>query len=514
MQSTAVPIIPSLQPAGPAGNRVKNAKSNRRALLLAGTQHKKHLAFNYLIQHLSQTDSAVDAELISNIMDLHVSQKNPQRIKDSEKKLRMLFENTLYAETLSQDELVRISISILKLRDDPTLKNTPGAAFSLDLLNKIITQRRIAHEKAYVENQQQIEAFSQVYKLTITDVIFRYAIGFNAGLGSGSVIYGIATAILLNPVVMAVSGGFSLLACVVIANYFLKSYNEEDEDLTTKLHNFQKTINFHSMEEGILRMECYDLINQMSLLAPECKKIKKSVTDYKSLIALHKSGGYQDPLAMDKYINGRLAQFSKENSTVAQVNNLHESKQTSIFTRIFHSRHWGPVLNFFGASGTLFGVTKTILAVAGVTALMGSPMTLMALVAGSAIVFSIGFAYKHWRFNKLSEKRKAAIKDFEIIKMDGLTINTDKLKKLRMELQTNLTHMQREVDHSKFEETNFKLAQQAKKITTTRPDYQPASPTASPSNGGFFANRRYSESELSYQNDFPQPRAIRVAAGG
>jgi hypothetical protein len=83
-----------------------------------------------------------------------------------------------------------------------------------------------------------------------------------------------------------------------------------------------------------------------------------------------------------------------------------------------------------------------------------------------------------------------------------------------MELQTNLTHMQREVDHSKFEETNFKLAQQAKKITTTRPDYQPASPTASPSNGGFFANRRYSESELSYQNDFPQPRAIRVAAGG
>jgi hypothetical protein len=515
MLSTAVPIIPSLQPAGPSGDRVIDTKQTQPSRLPCHKLRKKQEAFKQVITYLladHREESSQLPEFISALRTLKISDKDFKTAHHSEEKLKRFFEDALNAKLCAAEDLVKLSTSILKLKTDKGIKNKVHVNFTLDLLNKIITQRRILAQEAYTENKEQIASFRQVYKLTVSDKIFRYAIGFNAGLGSGSVIYGIATTLLLNPLVMAVSGGISLLFCGIIANYFLKSYSEEDEDLTTKLNNFEKIIQLHSMEEAALRLESYDLINQLAGLISKVKvQSVKKFKDYKDLLKLHATTGDQDPLAIDHFINKKLQQYSSEISTVAQVNNIQDSKPTSIYTRIFHSKHWGPILNFFGATGTVFGVAKTILAVVGVTALLGSPISLMAVIAAAAITFSIAFAFKHWRFNKLSEKRKEVIKDFELKKMDGLSINTDKLKKLKEELQTDLANVKRVVGNYKFEQANLKLALDAKKLTATKPHYRslPCSPTASPSNNGMFCYSQSPKRDLNSEsslNDESRPR--------
>jgi hypothetical protein len=490
--TSAISIIPSLAPIGTSGDRVIGQRPSHNHNTSSRKLLKKKAAFKSVLTYLftDNTESRTIQDFLTALRTLKVSNRTSRLAAESEKKLITFFEDAFNARLFAMDDLVKLSTAILKLKSEKEIKHKTRINFTLNLLNKIITQRRVLAQQAYAENKAQIANFRQVYKLTFTDNIFRYAIGFNAGLGSGSVIYGIATALLLNPVVMAVSGGISLIVCGVIATYFLKSYNEEDEDLTTKLNNYEKTIQLHSVEEAALRLDSYDLINQMAGLISEVgtESVKK-VKDYMDLLKLHATTGDQDPLALDQFINKKLQRYSSEISTVAQVNNVKDSKPTSIYSRIFHSKHWGPVLNFFGATGTLFGVTKTILAIVGVTALAGTPFGLVAVVAAAAVTLSVAFAIKHWRFNKLSEKRNATIKEFETDKIDGMTINTDKLKKLKAELQMNLQTVKRIVNMDKFTQADKTLALEAIKLTATKPNYrsQPASPTASPSKSGIFS---------------------------
>ena len=173
------------------------------------------------------------------------------------------------------------------------------------------------------------------------------------------------------------------------------------------------------MREALLRNECYgDIVDNLQLLQ-EIKSSQK-FPGYSHLYELmHKKNSQNLILLMDGLIEEKLEKLDPEVSTIAEINSIQKVKSTSIYTKIFHSRHWGPVLSFFGATGTLFGVSKALLELIGITMLMGSATSLLLLIATVAIVISGTFATKHWLFNKKSEERKEWLEKFENVEMNA-----------------------------------------------------------------------------------------------
>ena len=307
---------------------------------------------------------------------------------------------------LTNQEIKDLALNLHILSSTVSVSNNTHIDKVINQIYSAVLAKKVLNSNLYQSLLDKIEVFQESYKTTFSEKIFRYLIGINAGFGAGNVVYAIATSFLLILPVMAVSGSMFFLLGAVITLYFVSSYDDVDKNFVIQLNNYEKSIRQLAAIDGKKTYKCNILLNNLQQLAQKASSIEKlSVVDKANFMNLMQS--QSDSLtAFEKYTNNRVNSYPSRVSTIDEVNHVQEGNHDSIYTRVFHSKIWGPVLNFFGASGTIFGVTKTILALVGVTALLGSPIALIGMVAGAAIFISAAFAIKHFLINKKSEKRK------------------------------------------------------------------------------------------------------------
>ena len=453
------PLPPSLAPINPHSGRLLDAAEYEDPLKDSAEEYAlKQAAFGQLLIILNYRQwEEIQTNwkpFLDAVRSLTLKSKTLDEKKYSEKILNKLTKD--HSTALSGEEtLALISFNLYKINSLTDVHANKQLAYEIGLLNKIINKHRMLRRPEYQACKAHLKGFKQRYTLTTSENIFRYAISFNAGLNSGSVIYSIATSILLTIPVIVISGVISLIFCAMIAKYFLSSYTDEDEELATDLHNHDLDINAMAVKEGLARDNCYDLITQMRNLSGRINnagKLRSYRPRYPELLTVTSTDAAQPTLELDKLIDSSLKNYGPETSIIAVINQNHVKKFDSIYSRLFHANHWGPVINFFSAAGTVFSVTKTILFLTGVTALAGSPILLASVVAVAAITFSVLFALKHWSYNKKSSDRKKILNDFHTEYVDQLKIKVDCLDQLTEDLGTELEVMKNQIRDEKLAE--------------------------------------------------------------
>jgi hypothetical protein len=455
------PLPPSLIPINPSAGRLLNAEEYADLLNENEETHiLKQTAYSQMIAVLSSPEW-VDIQtnwktFIDAVHALNLQKKSLNDKKYSERILNQLTKDYIQNFIDNEERLATISFNLYKINALADVHVDKQLAFEIGLINKIINKHRMLRRPEYQACKQHLKGYKQKYTLTTSENIFRYAISFNAGLNSGSVIYSIATSIALTIPVIVISGVVSLIFCAMIAKYFLNSYTDEDEDLATELYNHDLDINMLAVKEGLARDSCYDLVTQMRNLSGRIKT-EASLHPYQPrfpefLITKAIADASHPTLELDKLVDITLANYSPETSIIAVINQNHVKKYDSIYSRLFHANHWGPVLNFFSAAGTVFSVTKTILFLTGVTVLAGSPMLLAGVVALAAITFSVIFALKHWSYNQKSSDRKTILNKFRTEHVDKLKIQVDCLEQLKEDLSTELEVIKNHIRQEKLAE--------------------------------------------------------------
>lgn len=305
-----------------------------------------------------------------------------------------------------------------------------------ELKDELIILQRPEYEAA-AQALREIEDNSKLHPL---DNFFRYIFSFNAGIGTGSLLYYWATAISATIPVMAISGGCSLLLCIFIANYFLNSYSVEDEGLMNKIKKYTQKVNFLAQDEFKLTQLCHIKIIKLIKIKesyPEIDFINHEVQPLHSLhedIAALTTADYTEKKLLMTYLDKWLSYYQNDISLIKKVKKINLARQDSIYTKVFHGGIWGPILSFFGASGTFFGVTSTILKLVGITVLAGSGMWLSLTILSGAILLGSLLALKHFFYDKKSKKRENQLADFKQNHLDELTIRVDKIKHLYKDL--------------------------------------------------------------------------------
>ena len=441
---SAAPLLPAIAPAPQSFGRFNDTDISHKV------QETPELAqytetFNNLIGYLNTPkfnihNIALIKEQIQKLMGLKSNQELSTELFE-------IVTDQMSASKITQDELQNITENLFLLNFQEEIQEDLTTHDATKILLVLFLQYKIYYSSKYSDPHNNLVGFKQHYQLTLSENIFRHAIGLNAGLGSGSTIYGIATGILLTVPVMAVSGLASIIVCSVIMNYFLSAYSDEDKDLTYELTNQENRIRLFANTEAEERLKCYKKLLKLRKLYRQGIKDENFDVDKLKLSPVMQDFFLSDyPLntcVLDEVIDNTLENLPKEKSTTEEVKKITLTPKNSIYLRLFHSKYWGPVLSFFGAVGTLFGVTRTILTVAGVVALAGSAPLLPLVIASSAIFCSALFALKHWQFNCKSESRKKGFDTFRSNHIDALQIRAEKLKHTIEKFKT----ISREIEH-------------------------------------------------------------------
>jgi hypothetical protein len=389
-----------------------------------------------------------DWSLISNtLLGIDISQ-HPRRLQDSENQLETLVKKYHEHAPDADAALAVISNNLFLLGGTALVKSDHKLLHDIALLEKIITKRRILRSPEYLQAQDYLDNFNRKYKSSTWEQILKYAIGFNAGLNTGSSFYTVMTSLFLIVPVIIVSGVFSLVLCLMIAHYFYNSYKDEDAELLNELARDEKLLTSLAYTESLLRLKCYKLISQKMALLQQSEPVDVSmIRDKLRLLKLIRHFKHDAALlSLDKFIDKKLTSYPKEMSRHNYRMTLTAPRQNSIYTRVFHSKYWGPALNFFGAAGTSFGVAKTILALLGVTALLGSPLALLGVLTGATVILGAIFAIKHLNFTLKTEEKKQYLKKFQSDNIKQLKIKSEQLRKFKNVLTTDLIYMNNKVN--------------------------------------------------------------------
>jgi hypothetical protein len=267
-------------------------------------------------------------------------------------------------------------------------------------------------------------------------------------------VFGVATTIMLSIPVVAVAGVISLVSCVAIMNYFANSFKDEDENLVNEFENYEKIVEELAVEEAKITINCYNSLLKIKNLFKEIQNGCADKFSFSKETSLLKDFSMIDRrlslFDLDNLINKSLDNYSARITSVALSKDIRKARHNSIYTKIFHSKHWGPVLSFMGATGTIFGITNSVLVVSGVTALAGSAILLPAVVAIVAISVSFMFAVKHWLFNSKAEQQEKDRNNLRKIELDGLKTRHDKLNLFAENLQATCSKMETVISTSQL----------------------------------------------------------------
>jgi len=385
--------------------------------------------------------SAISDKLLS----IDISQ-HPRHLQDTENQLEILVKKYHNSAPDNQEALATIANNLFLLGGTSLVTSNRKLLHDVALLDKIITQRRMLNTQHYLQARNSLTIFKEKYKSSKWDQMFKYLIGFNAGMNTGSSFYSVMTALFLTVPIIVVSGVFSLVLCLTIAHYFYNSYKDEDNEMIEEVEKDEKMLKTAANTESLLRIKCYKLISQKMALLPQCLsadiKVINDKTKIATLIENFKSETAINQL--DEFIDNKLKTYPREAAHNKRFN-MPAPKQNSIYTRVFHSKYWGPILNFFGAAGTSFGVAKTILALVGVTALLGSPLALLGVLTGVTVVIGAAFAIKHLNFTLKSEEKKKYLKKFQTDQIQQLNNKAKQLRKFKNSMTTDLIYMNSKV---------------------------------------------------------------------
>jgi hypothetical protein len=466
------PLPPSLTTINPSAGRLLSDDEYSDSLNESPEDLlKKQTDYNQMVSVLNfhaWEDVQINWKIfIEAVQNLNLQRKSLKEKEYSEKILNKLTKD--YIQTFANDEekLALISFNLYKINALAEVHANKQLAFEIGLINKIINKHRILQRPEYQICKQNLKSYKQKYLLTPSENILRRIISFNAGLNSASVIYNIATSLLFTLPIIICSGVVSIVFCALIATYFLNSYTNEDADLATELYNHDLVINMLAVKEGLARDNCYDLITQMRNLGGRINE-NDSIHSYKprfpEFIANDTAGENQPTSQLDKLVDVSLANYSPDTSIIAVINENHVTRYDSIYARFFHANHWGPVLNFFSATGTVFSVAKTIMFLAGVTVLAGSPLLLIGVLAAAAITFSFILALKHWSYNKKSSERKKILDNFRMEHVERLKIKVDCLDQLKEDLSAELEVMKNHIGQQKLAEVQPESAKEIRQV--------------------------------------------------
>lgn len=396
-----------------------------------------------LLQNKACSESSFDWSVICNkLYSIGISQ-HPSQIQEAEIQLEKIIKKN-YPDTPANNEAFQtIANNLFLLSATNLLMSNHKLLHNVEVLNSIITKFRILNSKKYLVSKFLLTEFKKKYKSSTLDEIFKYAIGFNAGLNTGSTFYSVMTAWFLTLPVIIVSGVFSLALCFLIAHYFFNSYKDEDKDILREFRECERAINSNAYKQSLLRVKCYKLIMQKIALLEQCDPNDVAmIKDKKKLSSLKGNLTNNNCIEeFDKFINDKLNVYPHEASFYAN-NKIHNTNPNSIYTRVFHSKYWGPILNFFGAAGTSFGVVKTILSLAGVTTLLGSPLALLGVLTAATVMVGAVFAFKHLNFTLKTAEKKAYLKKITTEQINPLKAKLTQLRKFKLGLATDITYMQ------------------------------------------------------------------------
>jgi hypothetical protein len=428
------------------------------------------------------------SDIVAYLRNLNFSQKSN---KDKpNKEFIFLLNKYLKHKNLVEKDLRQISINLLRLEHFEFLKTRPQLRNKIQNLNALIIKKRILFAPEFTSQLKGINIFPRKYHLSVGDKLYRYAIAINAGVGSSGVVIGFVTSFTLAIPVVGAFVGFSVILGGLITKHFLQSFREEDRFFSEEVLNHKRNLSLLAGKEANLRLKCYSRINQILNLLEEFKDCDfTKLKDKNTLESLRAAAKQNNPIKeLDDYIDNRLKTISKYLATSKETKDFRVPKRSTIYTRVFHSKHWGPLLNFLGSTGTIFGVTKMVLGLVGVTALLGSPLLLGALVGGVAIGFSFGVALKHWSFNRKSDTRKKEMDLLSDNKFENLEIKCDKLKFLKQKLKTTLAKMEESIAMRAAKIANPNLAN-AVKMTIENALSETQDFNSQPSKAGLFAIR-------------------------
>jgi hypothetical protein len=372
-------------------------------------------------------------------------------------------ENFVIELKFSADDLHRLLLKLYYFMS--CLDDASYAEFSNNLhsLTRATLKQKILSSNDYSNILFQLDTLKKNNELSLSEQICRYFICFNAAISSGTIIYEMATTLLLSAPLVIASGAISLILCGLLANYFINLCKEEDDKLKFELEVYEKTINYIAGRESIIRLRCYSLISQIISLHKEFEKIIDEKISDPIILSLIRNWNESRPLiTMDEYINSRLKEHPVEASTVAEINNFNLKKFNSIYLNTFQS-NWGPALSFLGATGTLFFISKTILALPGIVAMVGSSIGFLGLLAGTAIIFSLVFAYQHRKMNLHLDTLKQDVNSFKINEVDKFKIRCDLLKRTRIELLIDFINVQQLIRKNYIEAADPELSENLEK---------------------------------------------------
>ena len=422
-------------------------------------KNQRKLSLKAIIEKLLETEISDLPNQKNYLIDQFASL---ERLNNPGKNIEILLSEFKFSES----DLHELSLKLYHLN---TLSNSSVSLKFTDYVNLLmrnILKKKILAGQNYAPMLDRLQSFKIMNQLTLTEKICRYFICLNAALSSGTVFYEMATSLLLSVSVITFAGFISLAVCGYLANYFINMCNEEDDKLISELEGYKETIDFLAGRESVIRLRCYNLILQIIKLHKEFEpEIRNEISDPAIVSLINNLNEKNSLTAMDEYINSRLITHPLEVSTVAEINSIHFKTFKSIYSHAFQS-NWGPVISFLGGAGTLFFIAKTILAVAGLVAIAGSSIGLLAIPAGASILISSVFAIQHRGMNMHLDKCKNEINDFKNNDLDEFKIRTDQLKRTRMELLIDFINVQQLIRKNYLEQFDIKLAQELEsKIT-------------------------------------------------
>jgi hypothetical protein len=395
-----------------------------------------------LVQEGAVTSQESRLQLREKFNLLRISQ-HPNNIRQSEIIIADLIAELYQDGVLTDGGLYHIASNLLELGNTHFLKSDRKLLQDVQLLEKIITERRILRQNDFTAALEYIRHFKTKYKVTRVDRIFRAIIGWNAGWNTASSFYGVITALWSTVPAIFISLAASVVMCLGVANYFTASYADEDQEFKAQLDNYSSTLSALARKDSHLRIKCYKLLlRKFNLLKKADYAHINLIHDKKKIFRLLNSVEPAHMIAaLDKFIDEKLDLYIIPVTNTATRPETIVSNKNSIYTRVFHSKYWGPMLNFISAAGTSFGWVKTILTLAGVVALMGSPLMLYGIVAGITVIISALFAYKHLRFNLQAEEKKQRLAEFKAQQIESLEIKSEQMQKFKQELDADLIYM-------------------------------------------------------------------------
>ena len=382
----------------------------------------------------------------------------------AENECAILLEKFYSTRDFTEKETLHFAHKIYSLNFVNEVQQDAAFAFHIQLLNKMVTRHRLIASADYAFKLQQLKEFRQKMNSSFSDKVYRYAIGFNGGIGNGSAVYQIASTLVFTVPIVLAFGFVSFVVSIFLAKHFIDAFRQQSIAFQEELDSFEQTIDYIASREAMIRLRCYSLISQIIKLHEEFKSLLSQRIEDPIILSLINNWDDTSPLTiMDSYINNRLAEFPVEISTIAEINSISFKKNNSIYTQTFLSQYWGPVLSSLGAANTLFSVTRTVLELAGVISLTSPSLIILSVIAIGAIVISAAVAFEHWQLNAKAENYKKEVKLFKIQQIDDLEIRADLLKRARIELLIDLTNLQNLIRKNALAKASIQMAGEVEK---------------------------------------------------